>query len=87
MKFHNYMEDIVLNMMDKILPQRDDICKCEKCKLDIVALVLNKLPPKYVVTSKGVVYTRLAQLKIQLKADLAKEITQAISIVQDKPQH
>ncbi len=87
MEFHNYMEDIVEDTLEKLLSEREDVCKCERCKLDIIALALNRLPPKYVVTQKGRIYTKLAELELQLKADVVKEITKAIEIVKKNPQH
>jgi competence protein ComFB len=87
MELHNYMEDIIENVLSTILEQKQDICKCEKCKLDVVALALNKLPSKYVVTDKGRVYTKLTELELQFKADVVKEVTKAINIVKSKPQH
>ena len=87
MKFHNYMEDVVFDLLDKLLSERDDLCKCERCKLDIAALVLNKQPPKYVVTQKGSVYTRLGELELQFRVDTIREFTNAIKIVKNKPNH
>jgi competence protein ComFB len=52
-----------------------------------MALVLNKLPSKYVVTLKGRVYTKLSELELQRKADIVKELTKAIEIVKNNPQH
>ena len=87
MKFHNYMEDVVFDALEKVLLGRDDICKCERCKWDLVALTLNKLPSKYVVTQKGSVYTRLAELELQFKVDIVRELAVAMEIVRDKPNH
>ncbi len=87
MELHNYMEDIVKSILEKILAEREDVCKCEKCKLDMMALALNRLPPKYVVTQKGRIYTKLSELELQLKADVTKEVTKAIEIVKNNPQH
>ncbi len=86
MEFHNYMEDIVLNNLNLLL-EKEDMCKCEKCRLDIMALALNRLPSKYVVTQKGHVYAKLAELELQLKADVIRELTRAIEIVKKNPQH
>ena len=87
MKLHNYMEDIINHVLDSTLSRRDDLCKCDKCRLDIMALALNNLPPKYVVTDKGRIYTKLAELELQSKTDVIKEITKAINVVKGKPQH
>ena len=87
MQVHNYMEDVVKNVMEEVLSERDDMCSCDKCKLDIVAWALNRLPSKYIVTLKGSVYTRLQELELQFKADVTKEITKAIEHIKDNPQH
>jgi len=86
MELHNYMEDIVLNNLNLLL-KKENMCKCEKCRLDIMALALNRLPSKYVVTQKGHVYAKLAELELQLKADVIRELTRAIEIVKKNPQH
>ena len=36
MDLHNLMEDVILQYLDEILSQKDDICKCEQCRLDMV---------------------------------------------------
>ena len=86
MRLHNYMEDIVLNNLNLLL-EKENMCKCEKCKLDIMALALNRLPSKYVVTHKGHIYTKLAELELQFKADVIRELAKAIEIVKSNPQH
>lgn len=86
MELHNYMEDVVLNNLNLLL-EKEDMCKCEKCKLDIMALALNKLPSKYVVTQRGRIYTKLAELELQFKADVVRELTKAIEVVKKNPQH
>jgi competence protein ComFB len=87
MNFHNYMEDIVFDASERLFSEASDICKCEKCKLDVVALALNRLSPKYVVTQRGRVYTKLDTLALQSKADVVKEITKALEIVKKNPRH
>lgn len=87
MELHNYMEDVVMLALEELFSQKEDICKCEKCKFDIATMALNKLPPRYVVTKKGRVYTKLSELELQNKADILKELVKAINIVQKKPQH
>lgn len=81
------MEDLVISEVEKIFQEREDMCKCDKCKLDVVALVLNRLPSKYVVTAKGRVYTKLQQLDIQFRSDVLRELTKAIKFVKDNPKH
>ena len=87
MELHNYMEDATREVLRRILPQSEAGCKCEKCQMDIIALTLNSLPSKYIVTNRGRVYAKLTELEQQFKADIVKEVTKAIKVVKDKPQH
>jgi len=87
MGIHNYMENIVEEVLNDILSEREDICKCEKCKLDMKTWALNRLPPKYVVTQKGRVYTKLQEISIQFKTDVTREVTRAVEQIRSKPQH
>jgi competence protein ComFB len=83
----NYMEEVVDRTIGEILAPRDDICKCERCVLDIKALALNHLPPKYVVTDMGYVYTKVNELENQFKADIAVAVTNAMKIIRKNPRH
>lgn len=85
MKFHNYMEDVVFEALDKWLDESGEVLPSERAKLDIAALVLNSIKPKYVVTQKGSIYTRLAELELQFRADVVRELTKAVDIVKTNP--
>lgn len=83
----NLMEDEVLRMIDRILEDLDNVCKCDKCKLDIAAIALNNLKPRYVVSEKGRLYAKVEALSYQNEANLIIEITRAIKIVGENPHH
>jgi competence protein ComFB len=85
--FKNYMEEVVDGTIEEILSYHDDVCGCERCRLDIKALALNHLPPKYVVTDIGYVYTKINELESQFKADVAVAVTNAIKVVRKNPRH
>lgn len=87
MHLHNTMEKAVFNIIDRVLSKKEDVCKCEKCKLDIIAIALNNLPPKYVVTEKGHLYSKVNEMEIQFEADIVKELVKAIETVSKSPQH
>ncbi|NLJ99477.1 MAG: late competence development ComFB family protein [Tissierellia bacterium] len=87
MKIHNLLEDEVFHLVKDLLKDRKDICTCSKCRMDIAAITLNNLKPKYVVTEKGSIYAKIDTLNYQFDADLIKEITKAIEIVGNKPKH
>ena len=82
----NMMETIVEQRMDELLPQLN-CCQCEICRMDIKAIVLNKLPSKYVVTTTGEIMSRLDSYARQNTADLTAAIMQAAEIVTENPRH
>lgn len=87
MKLKNYMEDAVQNIMSELLESRNSICKCSRCRLDVVAYALNHLPAKYVVTDKGHTYTRVAEMAQQFNADVVVALSKAIRHVAKNPRH
>jgi competence protein ComFB len=72
--------------MPSVLKQLD-ICKCDRCQLDIFANVLNQLPPKYVVTKKGQLYTKLSSLQHQFDVDIIAAVTKAANLIGGNPRH
>lgn len=87
MAYKNYMEEAVVSELNGALEQLTDVCKCEKCREDMAAYALNRLPPKYVVTFLGNVYTKLNQLKAQTMADIIVRLMEAAKVVSGKPRH
>ena len=84
----NYYEVQVIKLLEDILNQYDNICKCQKCKLDIMALALNSLPTKYIVSEQGEIYTKaLAEVNKQQKINVITAITNAIEKVSSNPKH
>jgi len=82
----NYMEEFVFNQMAEVL---EDIkmCKCEKCIMDIAAIALNDLPPKYIVTEKGELFSKVNSLRRQFEVDIIAAIIKAAIIVKRNPRH
>ncbi|NLZ90682.1 MAG: late competence development ComFB family protein [Clostridiales bacterium] len=87
MKIRNYMEDVVVHLLYNLVKERADICKCEKCLSDIAAIALNRLPPHYVVSEKGEVYSKVLNMSIQFEADVTTAILEAIERVSKNPRH
>jgi competence protein ComFB len=87
MKIRNYMEDMVSDKLEEMLTEKSDICKCQKCRLDMMVWALNHLPPKYVITEKGRLYTKLTEQELQFRADIVKELTKAVLRVSRNPNH
>jgi len=82
----NYMEDCVIDQVEEIMKGME-ACTCDKCKMDVAAIALNALPPKYVVTRKGQLYTKLSVLQHQFNVDIISAITKAIVLVSERPRH
>lgn len=84
MPVRNLMEDIV----DKAL--KEMVAKPEYSGLlpaqmdDILAMVLNKLPPRYTTTAKGEAIVK-SQVRHQLESDVYRELAEAINIVTRSP--
>lgn len=87
MEILNYMENVVMEEIERLFTEKNDICKCSKCKLDIMVMALNRLPPKYVLSAKGRLYTKLKEQEVQFKADVVRELTKAILKVSRNPKH
>lgn len=85
-KLMNYMEEFVSKKTDEILKLMN-ICKCDKCKLDIMALALNELPSKYVVSEQGQLYAKLSELEQQFDIDIETSIIKAAVFVSKNPKH
>jgi len=82
----NYMEEIVFNLINEVL-EDINVCKCGKCTMDIAAIALNDLPPKYIVTEKGELYSKINALRQQFEVDVIAAITKAAVLVKRKPRH
>ncbi|NLN56523.1 MAG: late competence development ComFB family protein [Gammaproteobacteria bacterium] len=82
----NYMEEIVFSQMKDILNDIN-MCTCDKCLLDIAAIALNDLPPKYIVTEKGELYSKINTLGQQFEVDIVSAVTKAAVLVKRKPRH
>ena len=79
----NTMESIVLEKLDSVLA-RFKCCKCDRCKKDIVAMALNKLPAKYMVLLEG---QPTPDLDPQTNAQVLTAMIQAVLAVRAQPRH
>ena len=76
MNVHNLMEDVVIKavntLYDKVKTENVTwlTCDCENCRLDTVSYVLNRIPPKYVVSGRGVTHNVEYLESSQLTADV-----------------
>ena len=83
----NYMEKLVFNKLDDLHKSKKNFCNCEQCRLDIAAIALNELSPRYIVTDRGKLYTKIDMLETQFSVNILMELTKGIDIVAKHPRH
>ncbi|MCQ2591760.1 MAG: late competence development ComFB family protein [Treponema sp.] len=87
MNVHNIMEDIVEQTVDNYYYQVKKencswlTCDCLNCRLDTVNYVLNRIPPRYVVSGRGVTHSSDVFEDHQLLADIDALILEGMRIV------
>ena len=82
----NYTEEAVNLYLDRWYKDTD-ICQCNDCRLDVMALMLNNLKPKYVVTDKGALWAQMDDFDPQHRTDFMTIMTQAVQVVKGNPRH
>ena len=82
----NYTEDAVRAYVESTLPNYD-VCQCDNCRLDIMAIMLNNMRSHYVVTEKGALYAQMTDFDPQTKVDMMTNFGLAIQLVQYNPKH
>lgn len=87
MKLHNYMEDVVEKMLNELLSDPKVACTCEQCRKDATAFALNRLPPRYVASQKGLAFTEIDALCTKFRTEVVREVKKAIASVAEHPKH
>ncbi|WAM33199.1 late competence development ComFB family protein [Caldicellulosiruptor morganii] len=87
-KVKNAMEEIVEKYYDVVIEDfKDAVCTCEKCRADVIALALNRLPPRYYVTEEGKIYSMLKSMESQFRVDVIAALAAAMFIVKNNQKH
>ena len=86
MSLKNAMEEIVKEKLDKML-KYCDVCTCEHCYKDIMAITLNRVKSAYINTNEGELYKRIDATRVSNDIELEVIILQAIDIVKAHPRH
>lgn len=81
------MEEIAWSYLPEIIAQYPDLCKCDDCRADIVALALNNLPPRYVASHNGEMYSKMLELGQQFRTSVYVELAKASEKVLSHPKH
>ena len=86
LQLRNYTEEAVKVFVERWFKDTD-VCQCESCRLDVMAIMLNNLESRYVVTDKGALFAQMDDFDPQHKIDFMTIMTQAIQQVKNKPRH
>lgn len=82
----NVLEEVVKLRADEFI-EMFDVCKCPRCRADIVALTLNGLTPKYIVVDSSHVSPLLNFFSNHYKSAVTAQLSRACTIVKDNPHH
>lgn len=84
--FVNVAEELVRSKVPAIM-KGEKMCTCKRCINDVVALTLNHIAPRYVVTKKGKLYARINACLPQYQAELLEAIGNACETVRLNTRH
>lgn len=87
MQLKNYMEDVVIAVYEKYVSEHPEVCRCQQCRLDIIALALTRLRGMYAATPEGDVLQRVLRDDRQVRADALIAIIESVGTVSNRPQH
>jgi len=80
----NYTEEMVRAYVDLNLP-KEDICDCNRCKLDVIAHMLNNLPASYGITHRGYLFDKLKSEDMQKRVTISNCFFTAVKAVKERP--
>jgi len=83
----NHMETLVDSHLPSLIKENSHIRECEKCQSDIKAMALNNLKPQYIMSDRGLIFTKMKELDHQFQSDIVQELVRAIQIVESHPRH
>lgn len=84
--FFNVMKAVVEDGLDENL-RRFDACTCPRCRMDALAIALNRLAPKYVVVDRGAVSALKDVYEKKYMAETLVAMVQACIEVAKNPRH
>jgi competence protein ComFB len=83
----NAMETVVKQLFEEFRKNYELKCDCLTCQEDILAIALNKLPPRYTSSEKGHLFVKGEFTNQQLRSDVMRELMEASSIVEHHQHH
>ncbi|MDN5351780.1 MAG: competence protein ComFB [Clostridiales bacterium] len=83
----NYMEKIVEETYETVIKDYPECCTCAQCREDVMAICLNQLPPLYLTTEIGEVYSKAHEMELQFRIRAIQTVAEAIEKVSKNPRH
>jgi hypothetical protein len=84
---HNYVEDQVFELADRLTAADAEFCGCEKCLTDVSAYALAQLKPAYASSEVGRAVTALKIEAPAVHAEITVKVVEAIKAVKEHPRH
>jgi competence protein ComFB len=81
----NEKEHYVAEELEAQLKVRTEVCRCQECVLDMVALALNHVKPVYRVTLLGAIYAQAEDEAI--RQEIVEAVQGAIEKISANPSH
>lgn len=86
MAIQNVMENVVKDVIMKHKHQLHLNCSCDRCLEDIMAMSLNKLPPRYIVNEKHQPFVRaMHEADSQGAMNILMIVAQSATVVSNSP--
>ena len=82
----NVCEQIVRALAPEYI-ERFHVCSCDRCFIDVVALTLTNLPPKYVVVEQAETTPLIDYYSRKFQTQVMAELVKACLTVQKNPRH
>lgn len=83
----NVMEQILMRQKLEEHMKRYEVCQCSRCRADVSALILTRLPAKYVVIDSSSVTPIIGFYESKFKIRILTEIIKACVDVKENPRH
>lgn len=85
MAIKNLMEDIVTNTVRELLKKESDVSRNKQNEDDIIAYVLNRVPPRYFTSERGVIHGKIeSRFKFQERTDVLFLTHEAIEVIKKR---
>jgi competence protein ComFB len=85
-KLINHSAEVVYDRIESVLDERDDICHCEECVLDLVAYTLNHVKPLYGTSLLGQLHPS-AEKQRKMDEKISRSIIEGLKRIARHPHH